>query len=63
LEDEGRIFDRTWKHYNDANVVFHPHRMTADQLRDGYIRMWKEFYGRHADVAAEEDIILNRVQF
>jgi radical SAM superfamily enzyme YgiQ (UPF0313 family) len=63
LEAEGRIVDRTWKHYNDANVVFRPHQMTAEQLHDGYIRMWKEFYGRRAAVIPESDIILNRVQF
>ena len=63
LEAEGRIFDRTWKHYNDANVVFRPHRMTERALREGYLRMWREFYGRHAEVAVETDIIRNRVQF
>lgn len=63
LESEGRIFDRTWKHYNDANVVFRPHQMTAEQLREGYLRMWREFYGKHAEVADEQDMVLNRVQF
>jgi radical SAM superfamily enzyme YgiQ (UPF0313 family) len=63
LDAEGRIVDRTWKHYNDANVVFRPHLMTAEQLHDGYIRMWKQFYGSHRQAATEPDIVLNRVQF
>ncbi len=41
---EGRIFDYEWKHYNDANVVFRPHRMSAERLRRGYLHLWKEFY-------------------
>ena len=63
LDAEGRIFDRTWKHYNDANVVFRPHHMTAEQLRDGYLRMWREFYRKRSSVAHEPDIVRNRVQF
>jgi radical SAM superfamily enzyme YgiQ (UPF0313 family) len=41
---EDRIFDRQWKHYNDANVVFRPHKMTAERLQEGYLFLWKEFY-------------------
>ena len=44
LNREDRIIDRTWKHYNDANVVFRPKQMTPDQLLDGYLRLWREFY-------------------
>lgn len=41
---EQRIIDYTWKHYNDANVVFRPRQMTVEQLLDGYLRLWREFY-------------------
>ena len=41
---EGRIIDRTWKHYNDANVVFRPRHMTPEVLLAGYLRLWREFY-------------------
>lgn len=44
LEAEGRITSRTWKHYNDANVVFRPKQMTAERLQRGYIDLWREFY-------------------
>lgn len=63
LQAEGRIFDRCWKHYNDANVVFRPHLMTADELQAGYLRMWREFYRDRRALAEEPDIIRNRVQF
>jgi radical SAM superfamily enzyme YgiQ (UPF0313 family) len=44
MEAEERIFDKTWKHYNDANVVFHPKQMKADRLLEGYLSLWREFY-------------------
>jgi len=43
-EEEGRIFDYTWKHYNDANAVFKPHNMSAERLQEGYLYLWREFY-------------------
>jgi hypothetical protein len=44
LEKEGRIIDRDWSHYNDANCVFEPKLMSAKQVTDGYLRLWREFY-------------------
>lgn len=44
MNSEGRIIDRSWKHYNDANVVFRPKQMTPEQLLEGYLRLWREFY-------------------
>jgi len=58
-----RIVDRTWRRYNDANVVFRPHLMTADQLHEGYLGMWKQFYGGRRQAATEPDMVFNRVQF
>lgn len=42
--EAGRITDRNWRRYNDANVVFKPARLTADQLQRGYLRLWQEHY-------------------
>jgi radical SAM superfamily enzyme YgiQ (UPF0313 family) len=47
---EERIIDRTWKHYNDANVVFRPAQMTPDELLAGYLRLWREFYRDKRDL-------------
>ena len=44
LVKEDRIIDRTWARYNDANTVFRPAQMTPDQLTEGYLRLWREFY-------------------
>lgn len=44
LESEGRIFSKTWKHYNDANVVFTPKNFSADRLQRGYLELWRDFY-------------------
>lgn len=49
---QGRIFDFNWSHYNGAHVVSRPEQMTPDQLREEFIRAWKEFFklqqSRHA---------------
>ncbi len=44
LLGEGRIIDTTWSHYNDANCVFRPKHMTAEQVTEGYLRLWRDFY-------------------
>ncbi len=44
LVREERITSRDWSLYNDANVVFEPAQLTQDQLLEGYLRLWKEFY-------------------
>ncbi len=33
---EGRIFDRDWSKYDGKHVVYHPKRMTAEQLQEGF---------------------------
>jgi len=48
--DAGRILDRDWGHYNDANVVFRPKQMTPDRLLDGYLTLWREFYRPRQDL-------------
>jgi len=63
LVAEDRIFDRTWKHYNDANVVFRPHKMSPERLQQGYLYLWKEFYkGREQDLT-ERNHTRRTIQF
>ena len=62
-EKEGRIFDYTWKRYNDANVVFRPHQMSPERLQEGYLTLWREFYrGRSFDLD-DRDHARRTVQF
>ncbi len=42
LEEEGRVIDHDWSHYDMSHVVFKPKRMTARELRDGYL--WAQKY-------------------
>jgi len=41
---EDRILHRDWSRYNDAHVVFEPKHMTADELMQGYLYLWRQFY-------------------
>lgn len=42
LEEEGRIIDRDWSHYDMSHVVFKPRKMTAQELQEGYL--WAQKY-------------------
>ncbi|MDR2088144.1 MAG: B12-binding domain-containing radical SAM protein [Clostridiales Family XIII bacterium] len=44
LESAGRITETDLAKYNTAHVVFKPAGMTAEELRDGYLRMYRKFY-------------------
>jgi radical SAM superfamily enzyme YgiQ (UPF0313 family) len=48
---QDRITSRDWSRYNDANVVFRPSLMTEQQLLDGYLRLWRDFYGSRRHLA------------
>jgi radical SAM superfamily enzyme YgiQ (UPF0313 family) len=42
LEEEGRIFDRDWSHYDMSHVVYRPEKMTVQELQEGYL--WAQKY-------------------
>ena len=44
MNEEGRILTKDWAKYNSGNVVFKPKLMTADELYNGFIYLWKEFW-------------------
>jgi 3-oxoacyl-[acyl-carrier-protein] synthase II len=46
LERQGRIFDRTWSHYNGANVVAQHPTLSTDELYQQFITVWSEFFRR-----------------
>ncbi len=43
-KSEGRIIDYDWQHYNTSHVVFKPKNMSHEELYNGYIWIYKEFY-------------------
>ena len=53
LKNENRILHYNWTKYNTANVVFKPKNFTEQELLDGYIKCWKEFY---SDISIEESL-------
>ncbi len=42
LEEEGRIIDHDWSHYDMSHVVFQPKGMTVRELQEGYL--WAQKY-------------------
>ena len=44
LQQQGRIVDRNWDHYNTAHAVFEPRRMTREQLEQGYRWAYRQVY-------------------
>jgi len=44
LEQEGRIRDRDWQHYDLGHVTYEPRNMTAAVLQDGHNRILQRFY-------------------
>lgn len=44
MVSEGRIIDTDSSHYNTSHVVFQPKNMTKEELLEGYLWIYKEFY-------------------
>lgn len=44
MKEEGRITDYELSKYNTSHVVFNPKGMTAEELYDGYLWIYREFY-------------------
>ncbi len=63
LVKEDRIIDRTWSRYNDANAVFRPKHMTPDQLTEGYLRLWRDFYSDKTHYADSMSKAERTIQF
>lgn len=44
-ERDNRITNRIWADYNATKVVFTPKNMTSNELYEGYLEAWRNFYG------------------
>jgi radical SAM superfamily enzyme YgiQ (UPF0313 family) len=44
LAKQERLLHRDWGLFNDANCTYRPARLTPDQVTQGYLRLWREFY-------------------
>ena len=44
LNQEGRILDHSWAHYDTTRAVFRPKQMSPDELEAGYFQAYRDFY-------------------
>jgi len=44
FEKEGRLLHKKWDYYDGLHVVFRPKNMTTDELQQGTIRCYQDFY-------------------
>jgi radical SAM superfamily enzyme YgiQ (UPF0313 family) len=44
VEQEGRIIDRDWTHYDGRHIVFKPKLMTPESLQNGFFWTYRQFY-------------------
>lgn len=44
FEKDKRIIDYDWRHYNTAHVVFEPQKMSKQELYQGYLWIYDQFY-------------------
>lgn len=44
IKGENRFIETDWRKFNCANVVFKPQHTTEQQLRDGFVMLWREFF-------------------
>jgi len=48
LNDEGRIFDYNWSNYDTSHVVFRPKKMSAEELKRGYLWALSKSYSAYS---------------
>jgi hypothetical protein len=58
LQAEGRLLTKDFSRYSSSSVVFKPANMTPEELYEGYIRAWKEFYPPETHEAGENGIVI-----
>jgi radical SAM superfamily enzyme YgiQ (UPF0313 family) len=44
LDEQMRILTKDWSQYDCTKVVFQPKNMTAEDLRNGYLKAYEQFY-------------------
>lgn len=44
MENEGRIISRNWDLYDTRHVVYKTKNLTAEELENGYLQAYKDFY-------------------
>ncbi|QQR90487.1 MAG: cobalamin-dependent protein [Myxococcales bacterium] len=63
MTEQDRLLHRDWSKYNDANVVFKPKQMSPEQLQEGYLHLWKEFYRSRQSISKLDTHRERTIQF
>lgn len=63
LAAEGRLLGREWRYFNDANPTFRPAKLTPDQVVDGYLRLWRDFYAVRVEAVGTMSTYERTIQF
>lgn len=58
LTAEGRLLSTDFSKYSTSSVVFRPAHMTPEELHEGYIRAWREFYPEEACEETEQGPVI-----
>ena len=51
MKRDGRLLHEDWARYNAESVVFRPARMSPEELQQGYLWAWEEFYREQSQAA------------
>jgi radical SAM superfamily enzyme YgiQ (UPF0313 family) len=64
LEEQGRLLHRNWNLYDTRHAVYRPARMTVEELEDGRLQAYRDFYrwGSILQSAAVKEGIARRLQ-
>jgi hypothetical protein len=58
LDAEGRLLTADFSKYSTSSVVFRPANMTSEELYEGYIGAWKEFYPPETHEESERGFVI-----
>jgi radical SAM superfamily enzyme YgiQ (UPF0313 family) len=58
LDAEGRLLTADFSKYSTSSVVFRPANMTSEELYEGYIGAWKEFYPSETHEETERGFVI-----
>ncbi|HYQ48217.1 MAG TPA: hypothetical protein VEP69_04050, partial [Thermodesulfovibrionales bacterium] len=52
------LMTQDFSKYSTSSVVYRPANMTAEELYEGYIRAWKEFYPKETHEETEDGLLI-----
>jgi radical SAM superfamily enzyme YgiQ (UPF0313 family) len=59
MQNEGRIIDNNWEHYDNRHVVYQPKQLTVEQLANGYIQLTRSIYNTKQVITDSLGILKN----